>query len=182
MMLKKYSTLFLLVAVVGFFVGKHLYMKPKFNGGETAPSFTAKTISGENLSLKNLQGKYVLIDFWGTWCGPCMQEVPDLKKMYAKYHGKQFKNANNFEVVSIALEKEGTEARWQKAIQRLGLNWEYHIFDAVTNFKFLDAKIASETYGVKEVPTKYLINPDGYIMGVNLPFEEMDMMLEKQLK
>lgn len=176
-MFKKYGTLFLLIAVLGFFVGKYLYMKPKFNDGERAPDFTAQTIEGESLSLKDLRGKYVLIDFWGTWCGPCMQEVPDLKKMYA-----QFGQTDNFEMVSIALEKEGTEARWQKAIQRLGLNWENHIFDAVTNFKFLDAKIASETYGVKEVPTKYLVDPDGFVIGVNLPFEEMSQILEKQLK
>ena len=181
-MLKKYSFPILVLLVVGFFFGKYLYMQPKFINGEVAPDFTAQTLSGENLTLSKLQGNYVLLDFWGTWCGPCRKEIPEVKKLYANYHDKAFTDAQNFEIVSIALEQEGSEARWEKAVGSLGLNWDYHIFDGVSNFKFLDAPIASETYGVKEVPTKYLINPDGYIMGVNLPFEEIHALLEKRLK
>lgn len=181
-MLKKIGFILPIVLLVGFFAGKHFYMQPKFINGEVAPAFTGQTLKGETVALSDFKGKYVLLDFWGTWCMPCRKEIPDLKKMYDSFHDKKFKDASNFEIISIALEKEGTEARLQKAVQSLQLNWDYHIFDGVTNFKFLDAKISSEAYGVKEVPTKYLINPDGYIMGVNLPFDQMEEMLTKRLK
>lgn len=176
-MLKKYLFSILLLLALGFFVGKYFYMQPKFINGEVAPQFEAQLISGENMKLSDLKGKYVLLDFWGTWCAPCRKEIPEVKALYKKHHNK------GFEVVSIALEGAGkrTEERWRKAVASLGLDWKYHIFDPVTNFKLLDAKISSQLYGVKEVPTKYLLNEKGQIIGVNLPFEEMDKILTKRL-
>lgn len=176
-MFKKYIPIVIPLLVLIFFIGKYIYMMPKFDEGVFAPDFEAQTLSGEPFTLSNLQGNYVLLDFWGTWCGPCMQEMPNLKKLHQKHYGKKFKSADNFEIVSIALEKAGTESRWEKTIKRKELVWTHHIFDAVTNFRFLDAPIASQIYGVKEVPTKYFIDPKGQVLGVNLPFEEIDQIL-----
>jgi len=174
-MFKKYSFPILLLLVVGYFGGKYLYMMPKFSDGEVAPLFEAQLISGEQFKLTDLKGKYVLLDFWGTWCGPCRAEIPKVKSLYDKYHSR------GLEVVSIALEGERSEKRWRKAVESLGLKWKYHIFDPVTSFKLLDAEISSKTYGVKEVPTKYLLNDQGQIIGVNLPFAEMEKILNQRL-
>lgn len=165
----------ILLLIPAYFVGKALYMMPRYSDGEQAPAFKAQLLSGEQFELSDLKGKYVLLDFWGTWCGPCRAEIPNVKKIYEKYHDK------GLEVVSIALENQRSEKRWRSAVSSLGLNWDYHIFDPVTSFKFLDAKISSDLYGVKEVPTKYLLNDQGQIIGVNMPFEEMNRILEERL-
>ncbi len=182
-MLQKYGILIILGLVGLYYAGRYFYMKPKFDNGNAAPQFTTtKTLSGDKIALADFKGQYVLLDFWGTWCGPCRAEMPHLRDLNEKYSGKTFKNAADFQIVSIALEKEGTESRWQKAISTLKLNWQNHIFDGVSNFRFLDAKIASDIYGVKEVPTKYFINPGGFVIGVNMPMADIEKILQDDLK
>lgn len=160
----------LLVAVI---LGRYLYMQPKFINGEKAQEIEASLISGDAFKLSEQKGKYILIDFWGSWCGPCIAEFPALKALNAKYTGA------NFEILSIAVEQD--EQRWRKAIERFALNWDLHVLDLATSLRFFDSKIAAD-YGIKEVPTKYLLNPDGQIIGVNLSFEEMDKILSERLK
>ena len=99
---------------------------------------------------------------------------------YKKYNATQFKDSGNFEVVSVAIETKKRERSWKKAIEKDELIWPYHIFDEATSLRFFDSKIAG-LYGVKEVPTKFLLNPDGAIIGVNLSFEEMEKLLDKHL-
>lgn len=181
-MFKQCVPIIILLLIAGLYVGKSLYMKPRYINGEVAPLFSAHNISGEQFSLADLKGQYVLLNFWGTWCGPCRKKIPELNALYKKYHHQAFEDATNFEIVNIALEKEGSEARWKNQVQQLGLNGGYNVFDKITNFKFFDSKIGADLYGVKEVPTQYLLNEGGYIMGVNLPLEEVDDLLAKRLK
>jgi len=173
------SLLFFLLLGVGIYVGKGIFMSPKYGGGEKAPSFSTTLIDGRAFALEDLRGKYVLLDFWGTWCGPCRAEFPMLKALHNKYNKASIPTADGFEIVSVALEREGarSEERTKQQIAKLGLDWEYHIFDPITNFKLLNAKIATELYGVREVPTKYLIAPDGSVAGVNMSFEEIEKTL-----
>ena len=91
-----------------------------------------------------------------------------------------FKEGNGFEVVSVAIETEKRDRAWKKAIERDGLSWSYHIMDKATNLRFFDSPIAG-LYGIKEVPSKFLINPQGAIIGVNLSFPEMEKLLNKRL-
>ena len=180
---KSLIRILIFVAIAGLaFFGKKAFMSPKYSDGEMAPDFETTLIDGQAFTLSNLRGNYVLIDFWGTWCGPCRVEFPKLKALHDKYHDKQFKDAKNFHIVGIALEREGERSldRTKRSIKSLGLNWDYHIFDPVTNFKLLNAEIATGLYGVREVPTKYLIGPEGNIIGVNLPFEEIEKILQGQ--
>lgn len=174
------NILVLIAIAAAVFFGKQVFMAPKYSDGEMAPDFETTLIDGQPFSLSDLKGNYVLLDFWGTWCGPCRVEFPKLKTLHQKYHDAEFKDADNFHIVGIALEREGANSmdRTKRAINSLGLNWDYHIFDPISNFKLLNAKIATGLYGVREVPTKYLIGPEGNIIGVNLPFEEIEMILQ----
>lgn len=156
-------------------VGKHLYMQPNFSSGETATDFQIN----ESTKLSDLKGNYVLLDFWGSWCGPCIAEFPKLKGLYAQYHDKQFTNASNFEIVGVAVET--SEQRWTTALKRFNLNWPLQKMDKATSLRFFDSPIAKE-YGVKEVPTKCLIDPQGNIIAVNPPFEEIVALLDSKLK
>lgn len=171
--------LIIFVTILGMvYLGKSLFMAPKFGDGEIAPEFKTTLVGGQDFSLNDLKGNYVLLDFWGTWCGPCRGEMPMLRALHKKYHNAKIPDADNFHIVSVALERETDLERTKRAIDKLGLDWDYHIFDPISNFKILNAKIATELYGVREVPTKYLIAPNGNIIGVNLSFEEIENVLK----
>ncbi|MEL6986894.1 MAG: TlpA disulfide reductase family protein [Bacteroidota bacterium] len=148
---------------------------PKFKKGQQAQAFSVVMENGETLALENFKGKYVLLDFWGSWCGPCRAEAKSIVNLYDSFHGKAFKNASDFEIISIGLETN--EQRWKSAIQKDGYRWPYHFAD----FKRMKTAVATD-YGVREIPTKYLIDPDGYVVGVNMSFEEMQSVLKGALK
>ena len=172
--------LLLVLVVAAVFIGKYLYKKPKYVNGEVAPNIETNLITGEAFKLSDLKGSYVLLDFWGTWCGPCLAEFPELTAFHQEFKDKTFKNGGKLEIVSVALETSSRTARLEKMIEKKNLDWKYHIMDPITG-KLFDAAIATKLYGVREIPTKYLINPDGYIVGVNLSYEEMSNILEKAL-
>ncbi len=173
----KFSLVFPLLLILGL-AGKYFYMQPAYDSGEAAPAFSGQLPSGELFQLSDLKGKVVLLDFWGSWCGPCRHENPTLVKFYDQYHSREYKDIDGFEVVSVGIESR--DKSWAKAIQKDGLKWPYHVLDLATSLRFFDSPIA-QMYGVKEVPTKFLINERGDIVGVNLPFEEMGKMLDKHL-
>lgn len=173
------SLLFLGLALVLFYVGRHFYMAPKVVNGENSPKIAGTLLNGESFDLNELKGKYVLVDFWGSWCGPCMVEMPGIKMLNEKYKGAQFKNADGLTLVSVAIERD--ENRWKKAINRIGMPWKHHIADLTTSFKFINSPIASE-FGVKQVPSKFLLDENGVIIGVNQSIEELDNFLAKRMK
>lgn len=165
----------LLVLLLVGYSGYYFYKKPKYINGETAPQFTAQMIDGTQFSLSDLKGKYVLLDFWGSWCGPCRKENPSIVGLYKQFNGKIFTDASGFEVVSVAIERD--ENRMKKAIAKDGLIWKHHI----PQLDRFASPVASQ-YGVNEIPTKYLINPKGYIMGVNQKPSEIARLLKERLK
>ena len=172
--MKKYGFIVLL-AIVGFiWLGRYLYFKPKYVQGETAPDFEMQLLEGKKMNFHDLQGNIVLLDFWGSWCGPCRRENPHLVKLYDEFHDRSFDGAKNFEIVSIALEMK--ESRWKAAIAKDGLDWPYHHAD----FNRMQSDIADK-YGVKEIPTKFLITPEGFIAGVNPTIEEIKSFLSSRL-
>ncbi len=177
--IKKNSLLFILLALAAFYMGRYLYMQPKVVNGENAPIIKGKLLDGSSFDLAELKGQYVLVDFWGSWCGPCLVEIPGLKKIDQKYKNKAFKEATGMKILSIAIEKN--EDRWKSAIKRTGQNWKHHMVDLSTSLKFLNSPLATE-FGVKQVPSKFLLNPDGVIIGVNQSLEEIDAFFEARLK
>ncbi len=169
----------LLVIIIGIYIGRYFYMLPAYHNGDNAPDFNATTIAGNNLQLSSLQGKYILLDFWGSWCGPCRQENPKLVKLYEAFHDKKYQDANGFEIVSVAIERN--EKQWKNAIERDEMKWPYHILDQSTNMKFFNSEIA-QTYKVKQIPTKYLIDPEGKIIGVNMSIRQTEQVLRNKLQ
>lgn len=118
--------------------------------GMPAPNIIAMTIDGKEFELKKHRGKYIILNFWASWCMPCRAEIPDLIAL-------QNSNKGKFEIVSIALERE--KGNSQKV---LGLNWEYKIEEVS---KFVATSNIAQQYGVLEIPAIYFINPKGNILG-----------------
>lgn len=164
-----------LLIVIGFQIGKKLYLKPKNITGEKAIEITGKLPNGTPFALSNLKGSYVLLDFWGSWCGPCRKANPNLVELYNRFNEKPFKDASGFEIVSIGLER--SKVNWEKAIQSDQLSWPYHIMEAGS----FESPVV-QAYGVRQIPTKFLINPDGVLMAVDPSFEEIAKLLEDRRK
>lgn len=145
-------------------VKEELY--PAGKEGTKVPDFKVKDKTGKEVSLSALsQGKkYVLIDFWASWCNPCRKEIPNLKKLYAQYSGK------GFEIVSISIDQK--KADWEKALKEEGLTWP----------NFLDETGVAALYKVKFVPTMYLITADGVMVGENLRGEALAEKLKELLQ
>ena len=122
--------------------------------GNPAPEITLNTPDGKALSLSSLKGKYVLIDFWASWCGPCRKENPNVVAMYCKYKKK------NFEILSVSLDSD--KGRWTAAIAQDQMTW-LHVSDLA---KWNSA--AARDYGVTSIPFTVLVDPDGKIVETKL--------------
>ncbi|MBK9994153.1 MAG: TlpA family protein disulfide reductase [Saprospiraceae bacterium] len=156
------------------FMVRYFYFKPMMGFGETAPDFKIDDIHGSPIELSNFSGKYLLLDFWGSWCAPCRAENPIMVMLYDRYKSSQFKTASGIDFMSVALERNKEQAL--QAIQNDGLNWPKQVIQ--------EERMSSSMallYGVKEIPSKFLISPNGKILLVNPDFKELDDYLAKEL-
>lgn len=149
-----------LILLAAYFGGRAWYFTPSVGSEELATDFTAVRADGQSFSLSDLRGGYVLLDFWGSWCGPCRRESPALVALQDKVT-----------IVSIAIEKDSS--RWQRARTQDARLWPYQVMDKTESLKFLGGEVAS-LYGVNQVPTNFLIDPDGYVVRVNVPLESLE--------
>jgi|JI10StandDraft_1071094.scaffolds.fasta_scaffold06094_11 thiol-disulfide isomerase/thioredoxin len=161
-----------LALVATFLIVRYFYFKPMLVFGEDAPSFTTADINGQNISLSDYRGYYLLLDFWGSWCAPCRRENPILAMMYDKYKDRKFKSASGIKFLSVALEQDRESAL--KAIEKDGLVWPGHIVET----QMLKSPMAS-IFGIKQVPTKFLIGPGGKIILSDPDIKELDDYLAK---
>lgn len=163
---RTFLLLAIVVAVLLFFYFRS--RQPRYVAGAIAPNFQVTLLDGTPFSLYDLKGRYVLLQFWGSWCGPCREENPHIVSLYNQFHDK------GFEVVSIGIET--IEERWRSAIRADGLRWPYHSAD-MQRFK---GGVAS-LYNIHAIPTTFLINPEGRIMGVSLSSSDIQKMLSEKL-
>ncbi|WP_228446078.1 TlpA family protein disulfide reductase [Chryseobacterium gleum] len=139
--------------------------------GKKAPEITMTKADGTAFSLSTLKGKIVLIDFWATWCAPCVEEQPELRTLYDTY-SDNVKN-NQFEILGISLDRN--KESWQKAIDRFGINWIQ-----VSDLKFWKSPVA-KLYEVDELPFNIIIDGQGTILAKNLHGKDLEEFLKKSL-
>lgn len=133
--------------------------------GMEAPELALPNPEGEIVPLSSLRGKYVLVDFWAKWCGPCRRENPNVVKVYNKYHDK------GFEVYGVSLDRKKED--WLLAIEQDGLHWTQ-----VSDLKYWNSE-AAKIYNIKSIPFALLLDPDGKIIGKNLRGRALEQKLEE---
>ena len=133
--------------------------------GAMAMDFTQNDTLDVPVSLSSFKGKYVLIDFWASWCGPCRQENPNVVKAFQAY------NAKGFTVLGVSLDQPGAKDKWMKAIHDDNLTWTQ-----VSDLKYWDNQVAKQ-YGIQAIPQNFLVDPAGKIIAKNIRGEELSSKL-----
>jgi len=138
--------------------------------GKMAMDFTQNDTLGIPVSLSSFRGKYVLIDFWASWCGPCRQENPNVVKAFNAYNNK------GFTVLGVSLDQPTAKDKWMKAIHDDKLTWTQ-----VSDLKYWKNDVAVQ-YGIQAIPQNFLIDPQGKIVGKNLRGEALNKKLAELFK
>jgi len=145
------------------------------NNGDTLRDITMPDTSGKLLSLSSMRGKYVLVDFWASWCVPCREQDAQLVKLYSDFHAKHFRDASGFRVYSISFDAD--RSRWIGAIRDDSLIWADH----VSRLTGWDSSVV-EDFGVSAIPANFLIDPKGKILGMNLSLVTVNTILTHRLR
>jgi peroxiredoxin len=130
--------------------------------GRMAMEFTQNDTLGKPIYLSSFKGRYLLVDFWASWCGPCRAENPNLVKVFNKYKDQ------GFHILGVSLDRPGQKEKWLKAIHDDGLAWTQ-----VSDLKFWDNEVAKQ-YGIQAIPQNLLLDPEGKIIAKNIRGEELE--------
>ena len=138
--------------------------------GKPAIQFTQNDTAGIPVTLASFKGKYVLVDFWASWCGPCRQENPNVVAAFNKY------NAKGFTILGVSLDQPTGKERWMEAIHKDNLTWTQ-----VSDLKYWKNEVAL-MYGVNAIPQNYLIDDQGIIIGKDLRGDALNAKLAELFK
>lgn len=144
-----------------------ILLNSKVMVGAMAPDFTQNDTRGRPVKLSSFRGKYVLIDFWASWCHPCREDNPKWVKVFKRLQDK------NFSILGVSFDGHDTKAAWLKAIKDDGLTWTQ-----VSDLKHWD-NFAGIQYGIRAIPQNVLVDPTGKVIGRNMEPHEVIAMIEK---
>jgi peroxiredoxin len=142
--------------------------------GDKAPEIRLPSVAGDTIALSSLKGKLVLIDFWATWCMPCLKEQPELGKLYHNFKNADFTKGKGFEIFGVSMDSKKTN--WEDAIKKNGIDWIQ-----VSDLKFWSSPVA-KLYNLQELPFNVLIDGNGIILAKNIHGEELEKELGKFAK
>ena len=141
-------------------IGERIALLKKLAPGSFAPEFELTTSDGKKIALKDLRGHIVLLDFWASWCGPCMDEMSNVKALYEKYHDR------GLEIVGISM--DNNKAKWEGVMERAGLVWHH-----VSSLKGMNRCPVAKLYQVVAIPKLYIVDKDGKIIAKDLRGEDL---------
>ena len=141
--------------------------------GDKAPEIRLPSLAGDTVALSSLKGKMVLVDFWATWCAPCVKEQPELAKLHNNFKNADFIKGKGFEIFGVSLDSK--KANWEDIINKNGIDWIQ-----VSDLKFWSSPVA-KAYNIKELPFNVLIDGKGIILAKNLHGEELEKEVAKYL-
>ena len=137
--------------------------------GNISPEIRLPGLKGDTVALSSLQGKLVLIDFWGTWCAPCVEEQTELADLYGKYKQRQFTNGKGFEIYGVSLDAK--RSNWENFLVTHKIAWIQ-----VSDLKFWRSPV-TKTYNIQALPYNLLVDGKGIILAKNLH----GLALEKEI-
>lgn len=164
----------ILVLVLAYMLFSKFIPKRGIEKDELAPNINAKLIDGKDFQLSDLKGSYVMLDFWGSWCGPCIGEAGSIVALNKKYKDSTFSDGHDFKMVSIALERN--DKSWKRVADRFGFDWEHQIVDIS---RYVATSDIGGLYGVKDIPSKFLIGPEGQFVIVKGSLTQIDKYLSE---
>jgi peroxiredoxin len=140
--------------------------------GKQAPDFTLPDPNGKQVSLSSFRGKYLLVDFWASWCRPCRNENPNVVKAYNRFKDK------NFTILGVSLDRPGQKDAWMKAVMDDHLTWTH-----VSDLMYWDSKVVGlYKFGEQGIPYNILVDPNGIIIAEGLRGAALETKLEEVLK